>query len=115
YAQAAWPIEAAAKAEVIGQPLSLLVQPQAVTLSGPRARQQIVVTGHYADGSVRDLTPFCELAFETADVAQLEDGGFILPRKTRHNDSARESEGTNGAGSGCGSRPGKATAGQLSP
>src|SRR5207302_1350630 len=71
-----------AKAEVIGQPLSLQVQPETITLTGPRDRQQIVVTGRYADGSVRDLTPFCELAFETAEVAQVEDGGFVLPQKT---------------------------------
>src|SRR5438128_1907021 len=76
---AALPTDPSAKAQLIGQPLSLLVQPETITLTGPRDRQQIIVTGRYGDGSVRDLTPFCDLDFETAEVAQAEDGGFLLP------------------------------------
>jgi len=34
----------------------IAVQPERVTLSGPGAVQRLVVTGRYADGSVRDLT-----------------------------------------------------------
>src|SRR5262249_43686776 len=51
-----------------------------LTLTGPRATQQVVVTGRYADGSVRDLTPFCEWTVEAADLLTL-DGGFVAPRK----------------------------------
>jgi hypothetical protein len=79
---AALPTDASAVAQLIGQPLSLTVEPQAITLTGPRDRQQIVVTGRYADGSMRDLTPFCDLSFETADVAQAESSGFVVPNKT---------------------------------
>jgi hypothetical protein len=43
--------------------------------------QQVVVTGRYADGSVRDLTPFCELALEGADVAGVSPEGLVLPKK----------------------------------
>jgi hypothetical protein len=44
------------KAKIIGSPKSLQVQPGKLTLSGPRATAQVVVTGVYADGTVRDLT-----------------------------------------------------------
>src|SRR5581483_12021349 len=53
------------KAAIIGQPTALIVHPAAITLNGPRAMQQIVVSGQYADGTVRDLTPFCEFSAET--------------------------------------------------
>src|SRR3954449_3218079 len=34
----------------------LSVAPSEIALIGGRARQQVAVTGHFADGSVRDLT-----------------------------------------------------------
>jgi hypothetical protein len=68
-------------AQRIGQPLSLTVQPETITLNGLRDRQQVVITGRYADNSVRDLTPFCDLSFEAADIAQAESGGYIVPGK----------------------------------
>src|SRR5262245_1678356 len=81
YAGAAVPADPAARAAIISQPTSLVVQPQAVVLAGPRAMQQIVVTGKYGDGSVRDLTPLCDLALESADVADLKATGFLTPKK----------------------------------
>lgn len=66
---------------VIGQPLSLVVQPEMIRLSGPRAMQQIIITGRYRDGTERDLTPFCALHAEDADVAAIGPGGFLEPRK----------------------------------
>jgi hypothetical protein len=69
------------RAQIIGQPTALLVQPDNIVLDGPRAMRQIVVNGKYADGSVRDLTPFCEYSLETADVAELAAGGFLTPKK----------------------------------
>lgn len=59
---AAVPADPDKQAAIIGQPTALLVQPETITLAGPRVRQQIIVTGRYADGSVRDLTPFCTLS-----------------------------------------------------
>jgi hypothetical protein len=79
-ATAAVPTDPAARARFIGQPAALIVQPEAITLQGPRAMQQIVVSGRYADGTVRDLTPFCDLTFEST-LAEIKAGGLIVPRK----------------------------------
>lgn len=57
---AAVPTDAQARQAAIGKPVALDVQPQSISLSGPRASQQILVTGRYADGSLRDLTGFCQ-------------------------------------------------------
>ena len=40
---------------IIGQPTKLTVQPADIVLTDGRTWQQVVVTGNYADGSVRDL------------------------------------------------------------
>jgi hypothetical protein len=53
---AAPPNDSEFKASLIGQPVSIEVLPSAVALNGPRDVQQLVVTGRYADGTVRDLT-----------------------------------------------------------
>ncbi len=74
------PEDAATRAKLVGQPTGLTIQPAALTFQGPTAVQQIVVTGHYADGSARDLTPFCAWRVEAADLLDL-DGGFVRPRK----------------------------------
>ncbi len=74
------PPDAGQRAALIGQPASLSIQPETVTLVGPRAYQQVVVTGRYADGSVRDLTPFCDYACETADLADAAEG-CVTPKK----------------------------------
>src|SRR5262245_64041281 len=78
-APAAAPQDPAQKAKLLGQPTGLIVHPDTVTLTGPRAAQQLVVTGRYADGSVRDLTPFCGLTLETAGIASVGRDGFLLP------------------------------------
>ena len=52
-ASAGVPTEAAARARLVGQPVALIVQPETITLSGPRAMQQVVVSGRYADGSLQ--------------------------------------------------------------
>jgi len=69
------------RAAVIGQPISLVVQPQTIRLSSARATQQIIVTGRYSDGSERDLTPFCVLSAEARDVVTISPGGFLQPGK----------------------------------
>src|SRR4051812_23128833 len=79
-APAALPTESAKIAELVGQPTGLAVQPETITLSGPRALQQVIVTGKYADGTFRDLTPFCQFATEAPDVAGLKDG-LVTPKK----------------------------------
>ena len=79
-AAAAPPADAAKRAAVVGQPQALSVQPESVTLGGPRAYAQVIVTGKYADGTVRDLTAFCEWAVE-GDAAALTTAGFVTPKK----------------------------------
>ncbi|MCC6419496.1 MAG: DUF1553 domain-containing protein [Gemmataceae bacterium] len=58
-------------------PAALVVHPRAVVLDGPRAVQQVVVTGQYADGSVRDLTAGCDLTSTAPAVAAVAAGGLI--------------------------------------
>ncbi len=78
-AAAAPPADDEERAAYAGQPEALLVLPEAVTLSGPRARQQLVVSARYADGSVRDLTHACQFAPEGSVVSA--DGGYLRPTK----------------------------------
>jgi hypothetical protein len=81
-AQAAVPSDAKSKADLTGTPAALIVQPATVTLTGPRDYQQLVVTGKYADGSVRDLTSACEYYFDTNGIIAVAAGGFITPTKS---------------------------------
>jgi hypothetical protein len=75
------PTDPVIKAKVIGRPTTLVVQPQVISLSGPRAIQQIIVTGIYADGNLRDLTPFSEMSIETPGVAMVQPDGLATPEK----------------------------------
>ncbi|HKB01591.1 MAG TPA: DUF1549 and DUF1553 domain-containing protein [Gemmataceae bacterium] len=78
-ALAAVPSEPKERAGVIGQPASLDVRPAAVALDGPRAVQQLVVTGKYADGTVRDLTSFATIS-APGDVVDAT-AGFLRGRR----------------------------------
>lgn len=71
----------AEKQAFIGQPVSLVVQPETIRLSGPRAMRQVLVTGRYGDGSERDLTHCCDLKIETPDLVQLSRGGLLQSQK----------------------------------
>ena len=57
--EAGLPDSPAARAQLIGRPVALQIQPEHVHLNGPRSAQQLLVTGRYADGSQRDLTGVC--------------------------------------------------------
>lgn len=48
------------------------VDPDRLTLTGSRATAQILVTGHYSDGHVRDLTR--EAVYESSEIAAIRDG-----------------------------------------
>lgn len=78
-ARAAVPSDAKARAELIGNPESVTVQPAAITLVGAKARHQLIVTGTSA-GVVRDLTPLCEIVAKSGDVVSVE-GGYLSPLK----------------------------------
>ena len=72
----ALPSSQAEKARIIGQPATLIVQPARVSLTGLRSVQQLVVSGNYADGTVRDLTSVVEARLEGSNVT-LGDGLFL--------------------------------------
>jgi hypothetical protein len=80
-ARAAVPAGPAERAQAIGQPAALLLQPASITLSGPRAMQQLVVSGRYADGTVRDLTPLCDFSSDTPGIVAVGADGFLTPLK----------------------------------
>jgi hypothetical protein len=81
---AAWsapPVDPAERAAVAGQPTALEVFPTAVTLDGARDARQLVVTGRYADGTIRDLTAVATGRAEPSDAIDLQEGLFLRPRK----------------------------------
>ncbi|MFO0948280.1 MAG: DUF1553 domain-containing protein [Planctomycetota bacterium] len=63
--------------ETVGEPTRVTIEPKDISLHGPRAYQQILVTGEYADGSVRDLTRLAQYASSEAGVATVTDQGVI--------------------------------------
>ncbi len=67
--------------EAIGNPTHVEVQPSAIQLNGRFSTQQIVVTGHYRDEKVRDLTPFCRFQTESAPIATVGENGIVFPHQ----------------------------------
>jgi hypothetical protein len=53
------------------KPVKLTLEPARVVLRGAGARQQLLVTGHYADGSVRDLTHAAQFQTDRPDRVRL--------------------------------------------
>src|SRR4051812_42725236 len=78
---AAVPYEDKAKAELIGSPTELIVQPAAITLAGPRSRAQLVVSGKYADSAQRDLTCVCDFSCDDKALVSSAEGGYLEPKK----------------------------------
>jgi hypothetical protein len=74
------PTDAKGRADVIGSPATIQVQPASITLSGTKARQQLVITGTYAAGSPRDLTALCDITANAPGVVSVE-GGYLAPLK----------------------------------
>jgi len=79
--QAEVPTELGERLSVIGKPVSLEVVPDSITLSGPRANQQVLVTGVYADGSVRDLTSFSEWKSSAPELLEITSDGLATGRR----------------------------------
>src|SRR5437868_7115357 len=69
-----------ARAALVGKPTELVVTPK-VTLSGPRDVRQLVVTGKYADGSVRDLTWAADASADKPDLLTVAEGLFLRGAK----------------------------------
>jgi hypothetical protein len=73
------PVDPAERNVTVGQPTAVEVFPTTVTLSGVRDARQLVITGKYADGSVRDLTHLSTARVEPAGIIDLQDGLFLRP------------------------------------
>ncbi len=80
-ATAATPVDAAERKAVIGQPASVEVFPQTVTLNGVRDARQLIVSGKYADSTTRDLTGVVEAKVEPAGIVEVQDGVYLRPKK----------------------------------
>lgn len=55
----------------VGQPQSVEVYPASVSLQGVREQIQFVVTGHYENGEVRDLTQAAEFVSSNPEIVQV--------------------------------------------
>ena len=80
-AQAAPPVSPEDRATFIGAPAEVVVSPSRVTLSGPRDVRQLVITGKYSDGTLRDLTPVVDAVPNVSDVVTIEEKLFIRGTK----------------------------------
>jgi hypothetical protein len=74
------PVDPSVRAQISGSPVALEVEPNTIALDGPRASQQVLVTGRYADGSVRDLTPFCEWEVAAPGLLHVTPHGLVTSR-----------------------------------
>ena len=79
-ARAEVPSDPTARERIVGRPVALTVSPSSIALNDERDWAQLVVTGNYVDGTVRDLTAFCDLQCSPPDLVAI-DGGCIIPRK----------------------------------
>jgi hypothetical protein len=61
-------------AVVVGDPTGITMVPETISLNGSRSRQQVLITGQYASGELRDLTPASELVSSDVKVARVENG-----------------------------------------
>ncbi len=68
----------AVKSDEVGQPVRLEVFPEAIHLASARQSAQIVITGHYADSSVRDLTGNAKISSTNAKIFALR-GTAVVP------------------------------------
>ena len=75
------PVDAAERTAVVGSPARVEVYPTAVTLAGIRDARQLVVTGNYADATVRDLTHLVTAKVTPAGVFEVQDGLYLRPIK----------------------------------
>ncbi|MCZ2341273.1 MAG: DUF1553 domain-containing protein [Bacteroidales bacterium] len=73
---AAPPRDAAEKTALIGQPRSIVVAPATVTLNGPHGVAQLVVTGHYPGGQIRDLSTVAHVQL-SKPIASIGAGLFL--------------------------------------
>jgi hypothetical protein len=58
-------------------PVRILVEPSEIVLEGTNARQQVAISGQFADGSVRDLTMEALFEVDRQDVASVSTAGLV--------------------------------------
>ena len=63
---------------VVGTPARIEVFPAQVKIEAPRREMHLVVTGHYADGSMQDLTRVADIAAKDEQIARTEKAA-VLP------------------------------------
>jgi len=79
--QAALPTDSIERASIIGTLVSLDIEPKTIMLDGPRASRQVLVTGRYADGTLRDLSCFCNWKATTSDLLNITTHGLVTGRR----------------------------------
>ena len=67
--------------DLVGQPRKITIQPDRISLNGPFSTQQLIVTGHYADDKVRDLTAVSEFKTNDASIVTIAPLGLVNPRQ----------------------------------
>ncbi len=75
------PPSAADAATLIGTPTELAVAPATLVLDGPHDVRQLLVTGKYANGSIRDLTLVATTASDQPELLAIGDGLFVRGAK----------------------------------
>ncbi len=76
------PTDPAVRAKLVGTPKELKVQPEKLMLNGARATAQPVVTGIYADGTVRDLTHLADIKLDgTEAIVGIDGERFVTAKK----------------------------------
>ncbi|VTS04266.1 DUF1549 and DUF1553 domain-containing protein [Tuwongella immobilis] len=73
-ASAGVPTDPAERAAIIGTPVAIQIFPESIVLSGARATEQVLITGTYADQSVRDLTHVVTWKIEHPQLVRVQDG-----------------------------------------
>ena len=61
----------------VGKPQKLELHPAKFTLSGPRSHMQLMLTGHYADGSSADLTRAATFTVSNQAIAKVHQHGTV--------------------------------------
>ena len=69
------------EAKLSGSPVEIDVQPVAIELVEARASQQLLVTGHYNDGSKRDLTRVARIELQDPGMASVSEYGAVSTGK----------------------------------
>ncbi len=68
-------------AKLVGTPAELVVSSPEVSLVGPRAAHQLILTGKYSNAQTRDLTPVATATVEPAGIVEVQQGLFLRGRK----------------------------------